>query len=86
MKKVDINKFGAYKEGLSFEEIQEYLKRRAGVKQIGDLFKRFGKLSNGGKGIGVVLKEESGNHIYLMSRKDVKRFADIMFGKDNMFD
>ena len=84
MKRIDINKFGEYKEGLSFEEIQEYLKKRAGVKEVGDLFKRFGKLSKGGTG--AVIKDESGNHIYLMSRKDVKRFADIMFGKDNMFD
>ena len=84
MEKIDINKFGAYKEGLSFEEIREYLKKRAGVKQIGDLFKRFGKIAVGKTG--VFGKDKDGHSVPLMFRSDVELFADIMFGKDNIFD
>ena len=83
--KIDINDFGEYKDGMSFDEIREYLKFRAGVSKIGDLLKRFGKIA--GVNTGAVSKDKDGHLIHLMYRHDVERFADLMFeGKETYFD
>jgi len=85
MKKVDIEEFGIYRQGLTGAEIQEYLKKRAGVKEIGNLYKQFGKIA--GANTGMVVLDEFENRIYLMYRHDVERFAGVLFeNKETYFD
>ena len=85
MKKVDIEDFAIYRDGLTGNERVEYLKKRTGVKNIGNLYKQFCKIA--GANTGAVVEDDFGNTIYLMYRWDVERFAGVLLeNKTTYFD
>ena len=85
-KKIDISQFGDYRMGLTGEEIEAYLKLRAGVKELGTLCEQFNTVA--GSNTGVVVKTQCcGKEIVLMYREDVERFADLVLeGKPTYWD
>ena len=72
--KIDIENFGAYRMGLTSEEINHYIQIRSNKKNVSDLVKRFNKIA----GCNTVAVSPDGKS--LMYRHDVLRFSDILFG------
>ena len=72
--KVNIMRFGAYRMGLTNEEIKEYLSRRANTKAIAKLVEKFNRIA----GCNTCTVGPQGQH--LMYRHDILRFADVLFG------
>ena len=91
MKKLNINEFGAFRLGLSSEEIEEYLLIRAKGTKYDKytkkrLFKKF-YLIAGVNTCSLVNCPICRKPIVLMYRHDVKRFADKLFeGKNPYWD
>ena len=78
--KIDINKYGKYEWGLTDKEIKQYLKDRARVTRIGNLYKKFCKIA----GVNTVPVYRG---IALMYRHDVERFTDqLLLGTPTYFD
>lgn len=69
---IDIYDFGAYRYGLTTEEIDEYLRQRTGKKRVKLLHKKFSKIA----GVNTMAVGPQGQS--LMYRHDVKRFADAL--------
>lgn len=77
----DLNNYGIYRLGLLYEEIDDYLKVRAGKLDIKKLRKQFNQIA-GRNTMGMAPDGRA-----LMYRHDVERFADVLFeGKGTYFD
>ena len=76
---IDIRQCGEYSRGMTENEVKEYLKLRAGVKTLGNLYKRFCKIAGPGNTQGVVTCEYCKKEFGVMYRYDVERFADVLF-------
>lgn len=78
---VDIDYFGDYRLGLTAEEIDEYLRRRTGKKNLKKIRSDFDKTA----GVNTCAIGPQGQT--LMYRHDVKRFADVvLLNKPTYFD
>lgn len=78
----EINLFGRYRSGLTNQEINDYLRARAGTVQVKTLRKKFNKIAGVNTGSSASC-ENCGYLQSLMYRHDVKRFADVLFGITN---
>jgi len=82
----DIYTFGTYRQGLTSAEIEIYLQVRAGRIGAKKLSKQFNKLFWCGTATGATC-EICRKSISLIYRRDVERFADVMFeGRTTYFD
>jgi hypothetical protein len=81
-----INNIGKYTMGMTSEEIESYLGRRANTLSTKTLVNKFNKIC-GVNTMGVHICPKCGEHIALMYRHDVERFADVLFyRKQTYFD
>lgn len=83
MKIIDLTFYGKYRMGLTEEEIKEYLKKRAGVKRLGNLYNKFCRVADANTMSGEFEYDRNGKRqlVSLMYRHDVQRFADLMFDR-----
>ena len=75
---INLRGYGKYRMGLTKKEIQKYLKQRAGVKRLGNLYKKFSRIA-GVNTMAVEYTDCCKKEIILMYRWDVERFAMVMF-------
>jgi hypothetical protein len=80
---IDIVKFGKYKEGLTSDEIKEYLMLKnqetplvQDVTQAELLFERFNDIAGCNTG---AIKKVKGKAVFLTYRWDVERYSDKLF-------
>jgi len=79
-KVIDLEYYGKYMAGLTAKEIKEYLKHRAGVTRLGNLWNKFVRIA--GCNTMALVDGQA-----LMYRYDVERFANVLFlGKTTYFD
>ena len=78
---LDLNSYGTYRQGLTGDEIKDYLRVRANTLKIERLYKKFSDIS--GCNTGCATPDGK----FLMYRWDVLRFANKLFnGKETWFD
>lgn len=77
---IDLIHYGQFRMGLSESEIRDYLRARANKTNIKTLYKKFIEIA-GCNTMAVFTCPECKKQISLMYHHDVKRFADVLFGK-----
>ena len=77
---IDMAQFGQYTQGLTTSEIKDYLRQRAGVTRIGNLYRKFCTIA-GVNTVGIGKCKFCGTEFSLMYRWDVERFTSVLLDK-----
>jgi hypothetical protein len=77
----DIYSFGLFRQGLTGQEIKEYIQARANKLNVSKLIKNFYEIA-GRNTVGVYTCYSCKKQTYLMYHEDVLRFANVLFGKN----